>query len=214
MPQWEVSFTDAGGSALGKTSSGGGGGGGGGSKKNWENPYDPLYNLTEEINEALREREKLEREYDNLLENRNASFSDLIENTLSSMANLRHEIELQNRLQEGRRSQLENIASETYADGDGKETTFEAAGVTKYGYYDFDTQTIVLDLAAIDEVTDEEEGAAIEAYVSRLEELQDQYEETQNTLEEMEDTLEELKERGKEEYLDFEQKVYDAIVQR
>lgn len=214
MPKWEVSFTDAGGSALGKTSSGGGGGGGGGSKKNWENPYDPLYNLTEEINEALREREKLEREYDNLLENRNASFSDLIENTLSSMANLRHEIELQNRLQEGRRSQLENIASETYADGDGKETTFEAAGVTKYGYYDFDTQTIVLDLAAIDEVTDEEEGAAIEAYVSRLEELQDQYEETQNTLEEMEDTLEELKERGKEEYLDFEQKVYDAIVQR
>lgn len=209
-----VRITGSGYSGLAGRSSGGGGGGGGGSKKNWENPYDPLYNLTEEINEALREREKLERSYDRLLESRNASFSDLIENTISSMANLRHEIELQKRLQEGRRSQLENIASETYTDDDGKETTFEAAGVTKYGYYDFETQSIVLDLAAINAVKDEEEGAAIEAYIGRLEELQEQYEETQETLEDMEDTLEELKQRGKEEYLDFEQKVYDAIVQR
>lgn len=215
IQQYKGIILNTGRSAIGGSSGGGGGGGGGGgSKKNWENPYDPLYNLTEEINEALREREKLERSYDRLLESRNASFSDLIENTLSSMANLRHEIELQKRLQEGRRSQLENIASETYTDGDGKETTFEAAGVTKYGYYDFETQSIVLDLAAINAVKDEEEGAAIEAYVGRLEELQEQYEETQETLEDMEDALEELKQRGKEEYLDFEQKVYDAIVQR
>ena len=54
---------------------GGGGGGGGGDKKDvWDNPYDILYNLTEKINEALRDREKLEKTYDRLLVDRYASF--------------------------------------------------------------------------------------------------------------------------------------------
>jgi hypothetical protein len=40
----------------------------GSKKKDWENPYDKHYNTLEQINEALREREKLERRYQKLLE--------------------------------------------------------------------------------------------------------------------------------------------------
>ena len=46
---------------AGSAKSGGGGGGGGGGKEKkekWENPYDELYNLTEKVNESLRQREK------------------------------------------------------------------------------------------------------------------------------------------------------------
>lgn len=209
-----VRVTSSAATGLAGRSSGGGGGGGGGSNKNWENPYDPLYNLTEKINEALREREKLEREYDRLLEDRNGNFLDIIKNTLDTMANLEEEIALQQRLQEGRRAQLENIGSETFYDSDGNKKTFSEAGVMQYASYDFGTQTITIDWSAIDAITDTDKGEAVEAYIGRLEELQEQFEDTQETLEEMQDELEEIKERGKEEYLDFEQKVYDAIVER
>jgi Holliday junction resolvasome RuvABC DNA-binding subunit len=47
--------------------SGGGGGGGGGGGDKWENPYDKLHNVLEEINDLLREREKLERRYQRLV---------------------------------------------------------------------------------------------------------------------------------------------------
>lgn len=194
---------------------GGGGGGGGGDKKDvWDNPYDILYNLTEKINEALRDREKLEKTYDRLLEDRNASFSNLIKNTLSTIANLEKEINLQTRLQQGRREQIEKIGRETYRNSDGIEKRYEDLGVMDYAHYDFDTQTITIDWEGLEQITDTEKGQAVEDYIGRLEELVEQYEETQDTLSDMEDELREIKERGKSEYLDFEQKVYDAIVAR
>ena len=194
---------------------GGGGGGGGGDKKDvWDNPYDILYNLTEKINEALRDREKLEKTYDRLLEDRNASFSDLIKNTLSTIANLEKEINLQTHLQQGRREQIEKIGRETYRNSDGIEKRYEDLGVMDYARYDFDTQTITIDWEGLEQITDTEKGQAVEDYIGRLEELVEQYEETQDTLSDMEDELREIKERGKSEYLDFEQKVYDAIVAR
>lgn len=189
---------------------------GGGSKigGDWDNPYDELYNLTERINEALRDREKLERQYDRLLENRNASYIDLIRNTLDSMANLRKEIALQQALQAGRARQLENIGQYTYRDKNKKEKTFAESGVMQYAQYDSTTGLLEIDWEGIEAVTDENKGAAIEAYISKLEELVEQYEETEETIADMEDTLEEIRDRGKEQYLEFEDRIYEALVER
>lgn len=193
-----------------------GSGSGGGSKKggDWDNPYDELYNLTEKINEALRDREKLERQYDRLLKNRNASYIDLIRNTLDSMANLRKEIALQQALQAGRARQLENIGQYTYRDKDKKEKTFAESGVMQYAQYNSATGLLEIDWEGIEAVTDENKGAAIEAYISKLEELVEQYEETEETIADMEDTLEEIRDRGKEQYLEFEDRIYEALVER
>lgn len=191
--------------------------GSGGNKKiggDWDNPYDELYNLTERINEALRDREKLERQYDRLLENRNASYTDLIRNTLDSMANLRKEIALQQALQAGRARQLENIGQYTYRDKDKKEKTFAESDVMQYAQYDSTTGLLEIDWEGIEAVTDENKGAAIEAYISKLEELVEQYEETEETIADMEDTLEEIRDRGKEQYLEFEDRIYEALVER
>ena len=182
----------------------------------WENPYDKLYNLTEEINEALRQREKLEREYDRILERRGSTFQELRKNYNSQLQSLQKEIALQNQLRAGRLAQLKALSSETYKgqDSNGNELikSFADWGVTKYGSYDPNTGLLKIDLDAIDAVKDENLGGAIEAYISRLKEREGQIEDIDSQIEDFQDKVTELQKEGMQDYLDFEQKVYDAIV--
>ena len=182
----------------------------------WENPYDKLYNLTEKINESLRQREKLEREYDRILERRGSTFRELRKNYNSQLQSLQKEIDLQNQLRAGRLAQLNALSSETYKgqDSDGNELikSFADWGVTKYGSYDPNTGLLKIDWNAIDAVKDENKGGAIEAYISRLEELEGQIEDIDAQIEDFQDKVTELQKEGMQDYLDFEQKVYDAIV--
>lgn len=182
----------------------------------WENPYDKLYNLTEEINEALRRREKLEKEYDRILERRGSTFRELRKNYNAQLQSLQKEIALQNQLRAGRLAQLNALSSETYKgqDSEGNELikSFADWGVTKYGSYNPNTGLLKIDWDAIDDVKDENLGSAIEAYISRLEELQGQIENIDTQIEDFKDKVTELQKEGMQDYLDFEQKVYDAIV--
>ena len=182
----------------------------------WENPYDKLYNLTEKINEALRQREKLEREYDRILERRGSTFQELRKNYNNQLNSLKQEINLQKQLREGRIKQLNSLASETYKgqDSEGNELikSFKSWGVTKYAKYNLNTGLLQIDWNAIDKVRNENTGGAIEAYISRLEELQGQIEDVDEQIEDFEDKILELQKEGMQDYLDFEQKVYDAIV--
>ena len=201
-------------SSSGKSSSGGSSS----EKKEstWENPYDKLYNLTEEINEALRQREKLEREYDRILERRGSTFQELRKNYNAQLQSLQKEIALQNQLRSGRLAQLNALSSETYKgqDSEGNELikSFADWGVTKYGSYNPNTGLLQIDWNAIDRVKDENTGGAIEAYIKRLEELQGQIEDIDSQIEDFQDKIIELQKEGMQGYLDFEQKVYDAIV--
>lgn len=182
----------------------------------WENPYDKLYNLTEEINEALRQREKLEREYDRILERRGSTFQELRKNYNAQLQSLQKEIALQNQLRTGRLAELNTVSSETYKgqDSEGNELikSFADWGVTKYGSYNPNTGLLQIDWNAIDRVKDENTGGAIEAYIKRLEELQGQIEDIDSQIEDFQDKIIELQKEGMQGYLDFEQKVYDAIV--
>ena len=190
----------------------------GSSKKDsaWENPYDKLYNLTEKINEALRQREKLEKEYDRILERRGSTFQELRKNYNSQLQSLQKEIALQKQLRAGRLAQLNALSSETYKgqDSDGNELikSFADWGATRYGSYDPNTGLLKIDWDAIDAVKDENLGGAIEAYISRLEELGGQIEDIDTQIEDFQDKMTELQKEGMQDYLDFEQKVYDAIV--
>lgn len=205
--------------APSRSSSAKGSAGGSSSEKKestWENPYDKLYNLTEEINEALRRREKLEKEYDRILERRGSTFRELRKNYNAQLQSLQKEIALQNQLRAGRLAQLNTLSSETYKgqDSDGNELikSFADWGVTKYGSYNPNTGLLKIDWDAIDDVKDENLGSAIEAYISRLEELQGQIEDIDTQIEDFKDKVTELQKEGMQDYLDFEQKVYDAIV--
>lgn len=205
----------------------GGGGGGGGGAKSWENPYDKYHNLLQKIDELLRQRNDLERQYNKLIENRHTTIAQLLKNTRENVANLEKEIAAQERLQKGRREQLRNLANgDYYFDDKGKRRSFaeQAAkfgiNLSDYVKYNEETQQIEINWDAFEEVERRSEkdekwaeiGKFLEKYYDQIKELSGSYEETQDAIEEMQDAIDEIRGRSKEEYLDFEQKLYDAIV--
>ena len=181
--------------------------------KVWDNSYDKLYNLVEKTNEALRRREKIERDYDRLLKNRNMTASQLLANSLKQIANLREEIALQEQLRAGRLSQARNIGAETFRGKDDVEKTFSQWGVTRYASLNTATGRITIDWEGIEKITDVDKGGAVEAYISRLEEVRDQLTSIDKTIENAVDAIHEIKKQNQGDYLNFEQFVHDALVQ-
>lgn len=190
-------------------------GGGGSSKpKYWDNPYDELYNLLEKQNEALRTREKLEREYDRILKDRSRSAKELLQNSLDEITNLRKELGIQEQIQAGRVRMINELGSKGHRDSEGNLRSFDEWGASNYAHYDFERNVVVIDWAAIDRINDPDKGGAIEAYISKLEELSSSFEETQDKIEEMKDLIQEIRERGMKEYIDYEKRALDAIIAR
>ena len=213
----------------GKTPSSPRSGGGGSSKSSdhWENPYDEQYNTHQKVDETLRERNSLEREYDRLLESRDVSAEKLLENSAKQLNNLRQELELQQKLQKAELRHLEEAKNYDYLASNGDDeywTTFQKEA-TKLGMGDLDewasynpeTGEITIDQARIEALEDdtkkgEEQGTLIEAYISYLEEQSDAYEEATDRLDEIADEVQEIRRKAMEDYLTFEQRVYDALV--
>ena len=202
-----------------KGGSGGGGGGGGKEEKPtyWENPYDELYNLTEKINEALRERERLERRYQKIAKLGTTTAGEMRQAFTDQIEQLEREIDLQKQLEAGRLRQIKNIGNQIYTDSEGNRSTFSQLGVTKYANYNEKTGLIQIDWNAIEAVSRDpnrsEEGEAIEAYISRLEELVEGYEEIRDTIWDMQDEIEDLIQEAIDSYLDFEDRVFNALVE-
>ncbi len=164
----------------------------------WENTFDWLYNLTEDINEILRDREKIERQYDKILAKRNTTAKDLWENVQEQLAVLEVERQKQQEMYDKRKWEMEDYLSKN-------------SGLAQYATYNWDDMTIEIDWDKIDAVTDEDMGEAIEDYVSKLEDIQDEMDDAEDELMEIEDRIEELADLGKDEYLDFENLVFEAL---
>jgi hypothetical protein len=212
-PDYSSIFNRKGAENSNKSSSGSGSGADKSEKeKLWKNPYDELYNLQEKVNDALREREQLEHRYEDMLKDHTKTSADLVENTYAEVAALKQQLQLNKQLLAGRKGQMSRVGNEMFEDSEGNRTTLAATGATKYAYYDESTGVVQIDYDAIDKITDENLGNAVEQYISRLEEIRDQINDTEDTIEDINDQLFDIQDRGKEEYLGFEQKVYDAIV--
>ena len=186
------------------SSKGGGGGSSGGSKEEgWENPYDKLYNLTREINEELRERERLERRYQQLLKEHHTGAQDIVAVSEKELAHLQEKVELQQALIAGRKKQLEEYIADN-------------SSLSKYAEIETNErgeQVLRIDWEAINKVTDADKGQEIEDYITQLEEWMDSLEEAQDSLQEIEDAVQEIKERGKDEYFSLEDKIKEAVTQ-
>lgn len=194
------SYRDSGYSPSG---SGGGGSSGGSKKEDWENPYDKLYNLTREINEELRERERLERRYQQLLKEHHTGAQDIAAISEKELAHLQEEVELQQALIAGRKEQLEEYMTDN-------------ANLSKYAGIETNErgeQVLRIGWEAINKITDADKGQKVEDYISQLEEWMDSLEEAQDSLQEIEDAVQEIKERGKDEYFSLEDRIKEAVTQ-
>ena len=199
--------------------------GGGGSKKAkkkkaeyWDNPYDELYNLQEKINESLRKREALERRYQKLLKQEKATLTDIRKSYYDQIGQLRYEANLQKELETGRLRQINNLGNQTYTTSAGKKTTFAKMGVTGYAHYDQEKNTMVIDWEGLEALAKStkgtEKGKAVEAYISKLEELSQSYEKVRDDLWAIEDKIEDLRQAAIDTYLSFEDRVMEAVVNK
>lgn len=178
------------------------GGGGGGSSSKWENPYDELYNTVAKINEELRKREQLERQYQRLLDRSTATARQLADLAHSQIASLEIELADRKKVLEGRERQMDEIQNE-YSD------------VSKYAYYDKDAGQVVINwdlLESLEGSEDEELTSRIEEFISKLEDQEGLIEEEIAAIDEIEDAVWEIEQQGKDEYLDLETQIKEAII--
>ena len=176
----------------------------GGSDSKWENSYDKLYNTLRKIDEELRERNRLEREYDKLLKARGTTASQLSKNVDKQLAQLEQEAKLQRELIAGRTQQIKDELS-------------EKSSLSKYATATFDEYgelQIRINWDEINKVTNQDLGEKIEKYIGNLETWADSINDANDTLEDIEDNTEELLEQGKAEYLEFETMIKDAIIKQ
>lgn len=167
--------------------------------KTWKNPYDEYYNTTEKINELLRQRNKLENEFGKLASRSATTTEQLNKNLKSQLKNLEDQIKSQKTLISGKRKQLQNAANATMSVEKGKTVSFEQAfkkaggsgSVTRYGKYNEATGQIEIDWAGLEalQAKDAEQGEAVEAYISYLEDISGELEDAQDALIDIEDNI-------------------------
>lgn len=166
----------------------------------WETSYDWLYNANEKMNALIREREKAERAYNKALKDSSVTAEKLKEATEAELAALEkqaqvavNQIEAANASINALFTNNPEFAQFVSTSEDGRITIDYEGAEKAFG-------------------TNPEQGEAFEEFISITEELVEAVLDSQDTLEEIADTTEEIQERGKNEYLDLEQRVYDAII--
>lgn len=168
-------------------------------KTPWENPYDRLYNLTQKINTEIRKRNRLESEYNRLVQYGLGNAADLAKKTEQERKSLEQQKALQQQLLAERKKDIEKLNNNKYS---------------KYAHYDMATGNVVIDYNLINKNKDEDIGKGIEEQVSKLEELKGEIEGAEDALWEIEDQLYELTQRGRDEYIDFQKDVYNALIKQ
>lgn len=168
-------------------------------KTPWENPYDRLYNLTQKINTEIRKRNRLEAEYNRLVQYGLGNAADLAKKTEQERKSLEQQKALQQQLLAERKKDVEKLNKNKYS---------------KYARYDMATGNIVIDYNLINKNKDEDIGKGIEEQVSKLEELKGEIEGAEDALWEIDDKLYELTQRGRDEYIDFQKDVYNALIKQ
>lgn len=168
-------------------------------KTPWENPYDHLYNLTQKINTEIRKRNRLESEYNRLVQYGLGNAADLAKKTDQERKSLEQQKTLQQQLLAERKKDIEKLNNNKYS---------------KYARYDMATGNVVIDYNLINKNKDEDIGKGIEEQVSKLEELKGEIEGAEDALWEIDDKLYELTQRGRDEYIDFQKDVYNALVKQ
>lgn len=168
-------------------------------KTPWENPYDRLYNLTQRINTEIRKRNRLEAEYNRLVQYGLGNAADLAKKTEQERKSLEQQKALQQQLLAERKKDVEKLNKNKYS---------------KYARYDMATGNIVIDYNLINKNKDEDIGKGIEDQVSKLEELKGEIEGAEDALWEIEDQLYELTQRGRDEYIEFQKDVYNALIKQ
>lgn len=194
-------------SSSSKKSSGGGGGGGrggSGSEKEktpeeWKNELDWLYNLMEDIAELERDQKAIEEQYEDLLQDQTKTGGDLYRLLVKQLGNLYTQLNHQTFALEKREQEMREFM-DTTNDKD------------QYLWYNWQDRTLEIDWDAIDRITDEEEYKHVKELVDEAEEIQDKIDDADDAIMDITNQIQELENIWRDTFVDFENRVLDAIV--
>lgn len=188
-------YTPSGGS--GKSS---GGGGGKTSSKDYENKYDKRYNLVEDITEEQRTLNKLEAEYQALLEGSNTSAQKLLKNYDKQVSSLEKQEKLNQKLLTYRKNDMKFLLSQN-------------SKYSQYATYNKKDNTIEINWDKINKIKSSDKGEKVDEYISKLEEAQSRIEEVEDTLLDIKQTIKDLGDEQVDAYISSLNQVKDALVE-
>ena len=105
-------------------------------------------------------------------------------------------------------------SSEDTKKDQGKRTMLSEAELGRYATFNWDDNTVEINWDAVNQITDQQKGEAVEDYISKLEEIQEKMNEAEKSLLEIDGKIREIIDQGKDEFKDFEQQIFDALVSR
>ena len=178
-------------------------GGGGGSSSQYENSYDKLHNVLEEINDLLREREKLERQYQRLLDRNLATTEKLAKLSQNKIDTYQQEIARQNYIIDERQNQIDEEVA--------KNPNLQKFVKVEEGLDG--NRSIRIDWYEFEKLKNSDTGEKADAYYDDIKTWLESIYEAQVAIEEAQDAIYEELAQGKDEYLDLESQVKDAIVE-
>lgn len=165
----------------------------------WEASYDWLYNLTKKMNKELRERNKLEKEENNILDARTTTVADLLDNINEQKQSLLQSLSYENERYMKRQREL------AYAN-----KTAQDKGISQYVWMD-KNNTVQINYDEIREVTDSAKGQLIQQMVEEYEFLQSEFESIEDNQDEYTSALKEIKTKYLQDSITLENELIEAI---
>ena len=159
----------------------------------WENPYDELYNLNQELNALLREREKLERAYARAVKDTATTTQDLVYLSSQQFQSIYDEIGKQEEIGKAAKGNIKSLRSAN--------TQFNDL----YSYNE-KTGVINIDYEKLESRSDEEKEA-FQQFISSLEEYSETYFSAADAMTEALEMAEDMQ----EEYRQSASDLYDAV---
>ena len=166
----------------------------------WKDPYDWLWNITQQINKVLYQRERLERKYKLAVEDSLQTTKDLYDISKKELNNLQEQARLQS-LKGQKATEEAQLLLSSYKEYAKYVSMNPLTGQVQVAYEDLDKQH-----------WSQEKGSAFESYVEKLVELGEEIRNSNEALENIEDEVEEIRKRGREELIDFQNRVKEALV--
>ena len=193
---------------VNKKDDGGGGGSSSGSsskdkakEEKWKNEVDWLYNLVEDIAELERIQTQLEEQYEDYLADEAKTGQDLYKLLIQQLGNLYTQLDHQTFALEKREQEMREFMDTTNKYDD-------------YLWYNWDDRTLEIDWDRIEalKANQKETYDEIVDLISEAEDIQGKMDDAEDSIQDIRNQIEELENIWRDTYVDFEERVYAAIV--
>ena len=167
----------------------------------WKNEIDWLYNLVEDIAELERIQTQFQEDYDDYLTDQSKTGRDLYNLLVKQLGNLQAQLDHQTFALEKREQEMREFMDTTNTYDD-------------YLWYNWDDRTIEIDWDQIEAIkaSDKETYDKIADLISEAEKIQDRMDDAEDAIIDVKNQIQELENIWRDTFVDFEERVYEAIV--